>query len=807
METNQALCEQLIQADDENDVVEILKNAGYWDVPNAWRDLGDNENNFAPAGAQQANPIAALVEKIVNSADARLMNEALIRGIDPTSDEAPNSVREAVAAFIEESQHPENESNGRIENWTDTERNEQAQKITLAATGSKSSPSITIADLGEGQTPDRVSETFMSVNRSNKLRVHFVQGKFNMGGTGALRFCGTKRLQLIVTRRNPELVGESKNADDQLWSFTVVRRDAPKSGEKSSVYRYLAPVDADTKRKGGVLRFVADELNILPFRNEPYSRAAKYGSLVKLYNYQFKGRSNILMKDGLLRAVDVRLPNPALPVMFHECRDYKGGPGSFSNPGTGLFVRLSDNTGENLEENFPLTTTMTVDGHKFSIRIFGFKRKRAATYLNRSEGVLFLVNGQTQGDLHSRFYKASKTNLNYVADSLLTCVDCSELDRWGQEELFMNTRENLAESEFRQKVEAALQSLIRSHPALREFNNKRRAELVKDKLSDDKPLEDTLRSVLKRDPTLASLFLAGERLSSPHDTSSASKKKIFVGKKFPTFFRHLNKDDDYTRKRDCQLDREFRLAFETDAENRYFGRSKEPGRYTVQCLNGNGDEVILNDNTPILFEGVCNITFSLPACAAVGSTYTVNVTVTDDSQVEPFSVCTTIKVVPKRVTTNTGTAKNRRKKDNEDNTESEDKKSAGIQLPTATPVQKDEWDDHEFDKFSALKIVPSDQDNGKKRSFDFFLNVDNMYLQNELKRTKSDEALLKKQFEIALILIGLSMIYERRNDPDTEALQKQVLDSTRAISMVLLPMLRSLGELTVDTTDEIADAA
>lgn len=806
MEKNQTLCEQLIHADDENEVVEILKRAGYWENANAWRDLGDIENNFAPAGAQQANPINALVEKIVNSADARLMNEAFVRGIDPTSDKAPKSVREAVATFFEGSQHPENESNGRIENWTGTERNEQAQKITLAATGSKSSPSITIADLGEGQTPNRVPETFMSVNRSNKLRVHFVQGKFNMGGTGALRFCGTRRLQLIVTRRNPELVADSQVSDDKFWSFTVVRRDAPRSGEKSSVYRYLAPVNTDQNRKGGVLRFAAQELNILPFQNEPYSRPAPYGSLVKLYNYQFKGRSNILFKDGLLRAVDVRLPNPALPVMFHECRDYKGGPGSFSNPSTGLFVRLSDNTSENLEENFPLTTTMTVDGHKFSIRIFGFKRKRAATYLNRSEGVLFLVNGQTQGDLHSRFYKAAKTNLNYVADSLLTCVDCSELKRWGQEELFMNTRENLVESEFREKVEASLQSLIRNHPALREFNNNRRAELVKDKLSDDKPLEDTLRSVLKRDPTLSSLFLAGERLSSPHDTSTKKKKK-FVGRKFPTFFRHLNKDDDFTRKRDCQLGREFRLSFETDAENGYFGRSKEPGHYLVQCFNDDGNEVFLPDNTPILFEGVCNISFSLPVCAAVGSTYTVIVTVTDDSQVEPFNVSTAIKVVPKRESKNNGKPTKRRKKENEDDPESEEKKSSGIQLPTATPVEKDEWDDHEFDKFSALKIVPSNQDNGKKRSFDFFLNIDNMYLQNELKRAKTDEALLKKQFEIALILIGLSMIHERRNDTDSEALQKQVLESTRAISMVLLPMLRSLGELTINSTDEVTEAA
>jgi len=807
MKNTRTLCEELIKADDEDVVVELLRQASYWESPSAWRDLGDNENNFAPAGAQQANPIAALVEKIVNAADARLMNEALTRGIDPTSEKAPKSVREAVATFVEGSKHPANESSGRIENWTETERNEQAQKITLAATGSKSSPSITIADLGEGQTPDRVPDTFMSVNRSNKLRVHFVQGKFNMGGTGALRFCGTRRLQLIVTRRNPALITDSQNADDGLWSFTVVRRDAPRSGEKSSVYRYLAPIAADTSHKGGVLRFAADELNILPFRNEPYSQPAQFGSLVKLYNYQFKGRSNILMKDGLLRAVDVRLPNPALPVMFHECRDYKGGPGSFSNPCTGLFVRLSDNNDENLEDNFPLSTTMTVDSHKFGVRIFGFKRKRAATYLNRSEGVLFLVNGQTQGDLHSRFYKGSKTNLHYVADSLLTCVDCSDLNRWGQEELFMNTRENLAESEFREKVEQALQTLIRNHPALREFNNKRRAELVKEKLSDDKPLEDTLRSVLKRDPTLASLFLAGERLSAPHDSSTTKTKKKFVGRKFPTYFRHFNKDTDYVLERDCQLERDFRLAFETDAENNYFGRPKDAGEYTVRCLNSEGDEVDIPNHNPNLYEGVCNISFALPACAAVGSTYSIEVTVNDDSQVEPLRAFTRIRIIPKREAKPTNNPHKQRTKENEDNPETDEKESDGIQLPTATPVPQEDWEEHGFDKYSALKAVPSEQTSKKQRSFDFFLNVDNIYLKNELKRAKSDEQLLQKQFEIAMILIGLSMIHDRRNEPETDALEKQILDSTRAIAMVLLPMLRSLGELTIDEKEEAVEVA
>jgi hypothetical protein len=82
--------------------------------------------------------------------------------------------------------------------------------------------------MGEGQTPRDVPGTFMSLNKSNKLRIPFVQGKFNMGGTGVLRFCGIRNLQLVVTRRDPAIVGaQPSDPDALLWSFTVVRRDDP----------------------------------------------------------------------------------------------------------------------------------------------------------------------------------------------------------------------------------------------------------------------------------------------------------------------------------------------------------------------------------------------------------------------------------------------------------------------------------------------------------------------------------------------------------------------------------------------------
>ncbi len=231
-----ALSLSLLSADDEDSVITILREHGYWDDPKVWRLYGDRDGNYATIGNQQSRPEAALVEKIVNSVDARLLNECLVRGIDPESPAAPASVRDAVAAFIEGKTNKV-ESGGRLQEWTRKLIQEQDQLITLAVTGAKppGSPCITLVDRGEGQTPSRLHETFLSIDRANKLRIPFVQGKFNMGGTGALKFCGKHSLQLIISKRNPEIIRQWKTSERwgtkdpraEEWGLTVVRRERP----------------------------------------------------------------------------------------------------------------------------------------------------------------------------------------------------------------------------------------------------------------------------------------------------------------------------------------------------------------------------------------------------------------------------------------------------------------------------------------------------------------------------------------------------------------------------------------------------
>src|ERR1700738_390229 len=119
------LCLQIMKAEREDDVIEILKEHGYWENSDYWRFYGDKENNYSAAGNQADEADAAMVEKITNSRDAILMNECLMRGIHPNSNEAPGGVQEAVAEFFEE--NPKGELAGQVKEWTNVKRREVAR--------------------------------------------------------------------------------------------------------------------------------------------------------------------------------------------------------------------------------------------------------------------------------------------------------------------------------------------------------------------------------------------------------------------------------------------------------------------------------------------------------------------------------------------------------------------------------------------------------------------------------------------------------------------------------------------------------
>ena len=780
--STEQLCRDLLRADTEEEVIGLLRGDGYWDNPSAWRPFGDREDNFSTIGNQSSSADGALVEKLVNSVDAVLMGECWSAGIRPNSPEAPKSIPEAVAQFFYGDRSKAN-TVGHVSNWDQRRRRKVSDRITLAATGTRRNPSFTIVDDGEGQIPDSMPDTLLSLDKQNKVDVHFVQGKFNMGGTGALRFCGRHNLQLMISRRNPNIkLGDTSAGSSGQWGFTVVRRENPTDAKRVSTYTYLAPEPT------GVLRFDADALPLFPQGNRAYARSARWGTAVKLYEYTLTGRSHILRGDGLLQRLDILLPRIALPVRLHECRDYSGHPGSFDTSLNGLGVRLSDDRNENLEPGFPTSSAFTIRGEPITAEVYAFKRGKADTY-RKSEGIIFTVNGQTHGTMPRAFFSRRAVQMNRLEDSILVIVDCSRISGRDREDLFMNSRDRMEQGEFLSAIERELESTLKDNQLLRALRERRRREDVEAKLKDSKPLMDVLESILRKSPSLAALFGGTGPLSDPFRSRKAKSGRQFLGKLHPSIFRFRDLDYGKELERTTAANMRSRIAFETDVVNDYFSRDQYAGEHILRLQHKNGS---VPDHTLNLQDGTATLNLDLPDGARVGDSFRYALVVRDETLIEPFINEFVIAVgPPQKQSGGNGT---RRSRSNEG--DGREETFQGLAVPIPVLVYEEDWEKHGFDRNSALKAVydPPDE-GGVSGSHTYYINMDNVYLNTELKETNVSPEVVKSRWQYGMVLIGLVMLRDKSDTDSHMTPEEDVAKVTAAIAPVVLPLIEHLGAL------------
>jgi hypothetical protein len=820
--SDQELCLALMHADTEGAVIELLDAHGYWSDPAAWRFIGDTDSNFNTIGNQQSDPVAALAEKFVNSIDSRLTNACLEANVDPKGYDAPQTMREAVARFFENAPNPKADHVGRMADWGDAKIREEARLLTLAATGErKHKPCLTIADVGEGQTPDGVPITFMSLDKRNKVDIHFVQGKFNMGGTGALYSCGQKKIQLLVTRRNPELLRDGASVRDGQWSFTVTRLES--IGGRTPVFTYLAPVSVGAGRDGGVLAFTADSMPILPEASKTergaYVRHAAHGALIKLYEYDVNQRSNLVFtRQGLRQKLETRLPELALPVGIFECRPFQGAEGqSFFTPARGTATRLDQEKNEDQLEFPPIGDLLNLNGCDIVMKVYAFKRKPGqkardgflADYA-QGGGVLYVVNGQTHAQAGSDFFRRTNVGLDYLRNDLLVVVDCSGVDEVTRADLFMNSRDRNRVTASWKQLERMVERSLKANGTLEALAIRRREEAIRARTDDDKALVDLIGAVLKASPDLAKVLLGGARLPSPFPKEGTGPKrpaKDFVGKQFPTFFHFEKHRPNEDRKRGAEVGRDLRVAFTTDARDDYFWRRSDRGSMTV-TLTWNDETTEVSAANLALRSGTARWTTDLPDGVRVGDVLTYDFDVTDPLRDEPFHNRLQVEIMP-RNERQSGSDRRRRNKANSG--DGDNNSEAGLGLPEVQPVHRGdpEWDSLEFDDASALAIRRRPGVDGGG-SYDFFYNAENDSLLRAQKARPIDADLERERFRCALVLVGLALIRqvdgakaatpsdERAEPIDLEAL---VDTATRALAPVLLPLVEVVGTLSLPPTD------
>ena len=602
------LFRDLLSAATEDEVHEVIDGAGLAEAAGVWTPYGDNESFYGVIENQQAHPVPALVEKVTNGIDAILEKKVLQEGIDPRSPEAPRSVAEALDRY-----YPDHRD------WDLRQtRRSRARDLQIVADGPRRDTSLTIYDDGIGQAPDDFPATFLSLLRGNKNDVHFVQGKYNMGGAGAIAFCGDRRYQLIVSKR---FDGSAP------LGFTLLRRHPPRlaeaAGRKNTWYEYLV-------LDGRVPRVEVGELEV-GLEGRPFVT----GSLLKLYSYRLPEGSRSIISRDLNLSLNEFLFEPALPFLTVDNNERYPDNRAPVTAVYGLKRRLEADD-QTVETKFSLVDTTAEFGtlgvtvYVFRARSRGQGVKETKQYIQReyfknSMAVLFSLNGQVHGHYTSEFVtRALKMPL--LKDYLLVHVDCSRLHLEVRNELFMASRDRLKSGDTADAIRKHLRDMLAASD-LRDIAKRRKASLGLDDADTSRMLRDVTRNLPMND-ALTRILRQSFDLPDPR-TGSSSKRRDdgpkparepreappFDPQRYPSIFNVKGGEPDGGGIRIFKLPKggSRTITFATDVENDYFDRSADPGELTISLtrpgkatggggdaagLGGEGEEIDVSRSSP-----------------------------------------------------------------------------------------------------------------------------------------------------------------------------------------------------------------
>ncbi len=561
----------LYQVDSEKEINDLIKITPTLLDSNNWKPYGGNYGNFGTFEGQQNNSIAALIEKITNSIDATLISKCLLSGVAPDSNDAPKTMAKAVELFY-------NVPKGEVGELTDTERRELAEKIQVIATGDRHQPSITIFDEGEGQHPKDFEKTFLSLHSNNKAKIHFVQGKYNMGSTGAVVFCGDKKYQLIASKRNPSLCDNNNN---NPIGFTLVRKHPLHKDEevyyKSTWYEYFCP-------NGKVPEFIAEDLNLGLYRQN-----FMFGSIVKLYSYQLPSgsRSNITL--DLWRDLNQYLYNLPLPILVYEKRpDYSGK--SPDKLVLGNRTRINVDSRDSVEKFISINLSQELDFGEVLIQVIVFKSHVQHNEFIKNKSLIFTQNGQVHA-FEGQSFVSQTLGFQLLKKHVLIHVDCTNIRTSIRQDLFMSNRTQLKESPRTESLKQEIVEILKQNDDLRRLNNERKNSLLRDSSSDRKlieqaisklPLDKDVLSLLKHNGSLSAFRSQGNQMLNH---TKRPKQEIKVLNRYPSIFNlNLKENKNGKMYKTIPLNSKGIVTIDTDVEDDYLFRPVDRGEFQIQVL-------------------------------------------------------------------------------------------------------------------------------------------------------------------------------------------------------------------------------
>src|SRR5690606_5645478 len=125
-------------------------------------------------------------------------------------------------------------------------------------------------------------------------------------------------------------------------------------------------------------------------------------------------------------------------------------------------------------------------------------------------------------------------------------------------------------------------------------------------------------------------------------------------------------------------------------------------------------------------------------------------------------------------------------------------KPSGIKFPSIEPVYEPDWTRLDnFNKYSAMQVAKSKSQEGV--DFTFYVNMDNIYLQHEIKADVERKEELEAYFKYGMALLGISVIYDdQQNKPEVERfedIERRISEYARAMGPFIIPMIKEFHKL------------
>jgi len=706
-----------------------------------WVPLGQQTNNYSIVENQQEEAMAALTELITNSVDAVILKNYFERYGDSYTGDEFDDMYEAADALV------------------DQERCE----ISLRAQGEQNGPfSLTVVDNGTGQPRERFEHTFLNVLTPGEIKqeYNFLQGKYGMGSTGSLPFCGDRGFKLVVSASH-ENPGE--------WSWSLIRKNREKTR-----YEYLIVDDSVPTFDG--------EIN-----------GREYGSFVKCYNYETEVKSEI--NQYFRRRLERYIVKSPLPIRLIDTR-YGDGFGDVHT--RGLLPRLKQNR-EYIEDVDEIQHSFDnpILGERL-VRIYllkaddvleekGLSEYTKANFVtgrkHRKQAVLFTVNGQTHGDQGETFIKR-RCSFNRVAKDTLVFVDFSNVSDADIVDLFKPSRDRLTEKKPAKALRQELEDLITDNKMLKQEEQRRRNRMAKEE--NEELEEDILEQILQKNPALKGYLKAGKK--QPTVTEEGDQQPEYDGKFYPDKFEIIKSyrsranykiwdGPDGQYEKEIPVNKTSTQRFELNAENDFLTRETEQG-----SVNTSIPQIVKSVR---LKDGILSVTLQAPDGAEPGHSMPLQLTV-KPAQVGDGKLTRTLSLQFTEPVEDSGGGGNNKKQ------------SEGFELPEAYWVEKEEWDNHEMDEQSIVNIDPYDDE------MVLYINKHAAPLQNFIVRhniRESAKETVQQRYKLAVIFYSVGQYIEIRQEFEENSLWDEI-DFAEVVQTSMRGVAQSLLEQTI-SDDEL----